>query len=90
VLKSFGNYRLFKKCSCIVLIDILASVTAITRRFVMSRRHLTFICQNCGAAFNRWQGKCEACGEWNTLSEEGEERPAGPGRKPGKGRLFAL
>src|SRR6187455_3036424 len=56
----------------------------------MSKRSLTFVCQNCGAAFSRWQGKCEACGEWNTLSEEGAERPSGPGRKPGKGRLFAL
>src|SRR5689334_15233095 len=56
----------------------------------MSKRGLTFICQNCGAAFRRWQGKCEACGAWNTLTEEGAERAAGPGRKPGKGRLFAL
>jgi len=57
----------------------------------MSRRTLSFICQNCGAAFNRWQGKCEACGEWNTLTEEGATADArGPGRKPGKGRLFAL
>ena len=30
----------------------------------------SFVCQNCGAASNRWQGKCEACGEWNTLVEE--------------------
>jgi DNA repair protein RadA/Sms len=56
----------------------------------MSRRTLSFVCQNCGAAFNRWQGKCEACGEWNSLSEEGAERVAGPGRKPGKGRPFVL
>src|SRR6202171_4656656 len=56
----------------------------------MSKRSLNFICQNCGATASRWQGKCEACGEWNTLAEEGAERPAGPGRKPGKGRLFAL
>src|SRR4249919_3724486 len=56
----------------------------------MSKRSLTFVCQNCGAAFSRWQGKCEASGEWNTLSEEGAERPSGPGRKSGKGRLFAL
>jgi DNA repair protein RadA/Sms len=56
----------------------------------MSKRNLTFVCQNCGAAFSRWQGKCEACGEWNTLCEEGAERPAGPGRKPGRGRQFAL
>ena len=55
----------------------------------MSKRSLTFICQNCGAAAHRWQGKCEACGEWNTLVEEGAER-AGPGRAPRKGRLFAL
>ena len=55
----------------------------------MSKRSLTFICQNCGAAFSRWQGKCEACGEWNTLVEEGAERP-GPGHKLSKGRLFAL
>src|SRR6185312_6651637 len=59
---------------------------------VASRRNLTFVCQNCGAAYSRWQGKCEACGEWNTLVEEGAEAPTarGPGRKPGKGRLFAL
>ena len=56
----------------------------------MSKRSLSFICQNCGATHNRWQGKCEGCGEWNTLAEEGAERPAGPGRRPGKGRLFKL
>src|SRR6185312_9338632 len=57
----------------------------------MAKRGPSFICQNCGAAFSRWQGKCEACGEWNTLVEEGAAAPtSGPGRKPGKGRLFAL
>jgi DNA repair protein RadA/Sms len=59
----------------------------------MSRRNQTFVCQNCGAAFGRWLGKCEACGEWNTLAEEGAgvgARPAGPGRAPRKGRQFAL
>ena len=61
----------------------------------MSKRHLSFVCQNCGAATNRWQGKCDACGEWNTLVEEGAgggigARPAGPGKPPRKGRTFAL
>src|SRR3954471_12638476 len=61
----------------------------------MSRRTLTFVCQNCDGASARWQGKCEACGEWNTLVEEGDGagiagRPAGPGRRPRKGRRFAL
>src|ERR1044072_3308986 len=36
----------------------------------MAKSSLSFVCQNCGAAYNRWQGKCEACGEWNTLAEE--------------------
>lgn len=29
-----------------------------------------FVCRNCGATFPRWAGKCEACGEWNTIVEE--------------------
>ena len=36
----------------------------------MARRSPNFICQNCGAVHNRWQGKCESCGEWNTIAEE--------------------
>lgn len=59
----------------------------------MSRRALSFVCQNCGAAYGRWQGKCEACGEWNTISEEhsgSAVQPRGPGKAPGKGRPFQL
>src|ERR1700688_3117821 len=58
----------------------------------MARREPTFICQSCGATYGRWQGKCEACGEWNTIAEEGAAlaRPPGPGRAPRKGRKFAL
>src|SRR6187455_2764931 len=57
----------------------------------MAKRAPTFVCQNCGAASPRWQGKCDSCGEWNTLVEEGAAA-AGPmpGRAPRKGRLFAL
>ena len=36
----------------------------------MAKATLSFVCQNCGAAYGRWQGKCESCGEWNTLAEE--------------------
>ena len=56
----------------------------------MSKRSFTFICQTCGTAHPRWQGKCEGCGGWNTLAEEGAERSPGPGRKARKGRQFAL
>src|SRR5262245_26919657 len=56
----------------------------------MSRRQTSFVCQNCGAASARWQGKCDACGEWNTLAEEMPAQPQMAGRKPRKGRTFAL
>jgi DNA repair protein RadA/Sms len=57
----------------------------------VARRTDSFVCQNCGAHYGRWQGKCDACGEWNTITEEGAERQAaGPGRAPRKGRRFAL
>ena len=59
----------------------------------MSRKGPSFICQNCGAVYNRWQGKCESCGEWNTLAEESVAPPlgkAGPGKASGRGRAFAL
>ncbi len=29
-----------------------------------------YVCQNCGAVYPKWQGKCDACGEWNTVEEE--------------------
>lgn len=29
-----------------------------------------FVCQNCGSIYPKWQGKCDACGEWNTIVEE--------------------
>src|SRR6266699_4517374 len=58
----------------------------------MARREQTFICQNCGAAYGRWQGKCDGCGDWNTIAEESSAtaRPPMPGRAPRKGRPFAL
>jgi DNA repair protein RadA/Sms len=36
-----------------------------------------FVCQACGALTARWVGKCETCGEWNTIVEESIGR--GPG-----------
>ena len=35
----------------------------------MAKSVTHFICQNCGAEFPKWAGKCEQCGEWNTLVE---------------------
>ena len=30
----------------------------------------TYVCSACGASHNKWSGRCEGCGEWNTISEE--------------------
>jgi hypothetical protein len=27
-------------------------------------------CTDCGAEYSKWQGRCDVCGEWNTLVEE--------------------
>ena len=36
----------------------------------MARAAARFICQDCGAAYRKWQGRCDGCGEWNTVVEE--------------------
>jgi DNA repair protein RadA/Sms len=56
----------------------------------MAKHAPSFTCQNCGAVYGRWAGKCEACGEWNTIADEGAAERAGPGRLARKGRVFAL
>ena len=61
----------------------------------MAKRQPNFICQSCGAVYNRWKGKCEACGGWNSIVEEtGSANPmAGPvATRPAraKGRVFPL
>src|ERR1700709_2895466 len=59
----------------------------------MAKSTLSFVCQNCGAAYNRWQGKCESCGEWNTLVEEdttGATTMPVSIRSKRRGRLFTL
>jgi DNA repair protein RadA/Sms len=58
---------------------------------IMAKAAASFVCQNCGAAYSKWQGKCEACGEWNTLAAE-DSATAIPvsARSKRKGRTFNL
>ncbi|MBQ2810827.1 MAG: AAA family ATPase, partial [Alphaproteobacteria bacterium] len=35
-----------------------------------------YVCNQCGAVYPKWQGKCDSCGEWNTIEEE---KPQGGG-----------
>jgi DNA repair protein RadA/Sms len=54
----------------------------------MTRARSIFVCQNCGAVTNRWQGRCDSCQEWNSIIEE-VAQSQGSGR-PKRGRLLAL
>ena len=35
-----------------------------------SKSKTIFRCTECGADHSKWQGRCDSCGEWNTLVEE--------------------
>src|SRR3546814_14372946 len=35
----------------------------------MAKARTAYVCSECGADFNKWQGQCGACGAWDTLSE---------------------
>ena len=56
----------------------------------MSKSRPTYVCQACGAVSNRWQGKCDACGAWNSIVEEHPTSGIGAAtaRKGGRGRLI--
>ena len=36
----------------------------------MSKVKTTFVCNNCGSNFPKWQGQCTSCKSWNSISEE--------------------
>lgn len=36
----------------------------------MAKSRSVFVCQNCGASYPKWTGRCENCGEWNSLVEQ--------------------
>lgn len=36
----------------------------------MAKSKTQFVCNNCGATYTKWTGRCEQCGEWNTLIEQ--------------------
>ena len=47
----------------------------------MAKNKSTFICQSCGAVSTQWAGRCEDCGQWNTIVEELTQSGVGAGPK---------
>jgi DNA repair protein RadA/Sms len=36
----------------------------------MSKIVTNFVCNSCGSVYPKWSGKCDACNEWGTITEE--------------------
>ena len=51
----------------------------------MAKAKTAYVCNQCGVDYTKWQGQCESCGAWNTLSEFTLEsaRPGAPARRAG-------
>jgi DNA repair protein RadA/Sms len=47
----------------------------------MPKEKTAFRCRECGASAPRWEGRCHACGDWNTLVEEARG-PTAPRQEP--------
>ena len=51
----------------------------------MAKASTQFICQVCGTIHKKWAGRCDGCGEWNSITEEElNAAPKGLGRKQGR------
>ncbi|SDD98505.1 DNA repair protein RadA [Ruegeria marina] len=52
----------------------------------------SFSCSACGASFTKWSGRCEGCGEWNTISQDAglSTGPAGKSLGARRGHAVAL
>lgn len=58
----------------------------------MARAVSEFVCNQCGNVTTKWSGKCEGCGQWNTISEiaGSSAPPVGRGAKKAKGKSVEL
>lgn len=47
----------------------------------MAKQKTAYVCGDCGSDYSKWQGQCNDCGAWNTLSEV-RLGPASRGGRP--------
>ena len=50
----------------------------------MAKTTTTFTCSACGASSTKWSGRCDGCGDWNTISEDTGLSTSGPSGKASK------
>jgi DNA repair protein RadA/Sms len=54
----------------------------------MAKQAIKYVCNNCGAQYSSWAGRCAQCEEWNTITEEvqiASVTGTGLGKKAGAG-----
>lgn len=58
----------------------------------MAKQTLAFTCSACGASHKKWAGRCDTCGEWNSIQEEAPLAAGPKGKTIGaaKGRKIEL
>lgn len=44
----------------------------------MAKAKTEYICTDCGGSSPKWQGKCDHCGQWNTLIEQAASNQTNP------------
>ncbi|MEP7103209.1 MAG: DNA repair protein RadA [Candidatus Dojkabacteria bacterium] len=45
-----------------------------------------FVCSNCQKTYSKWQGRCDSCGQWGTITEVASSGFQGKGKSKGKGK----
>lgn len=59
----------------------------------MAKAKQRFVCQNCGAVASKWSGRCDNCGEWNSLLEQANGTTGGKSavdRSFGTGKVLTV
>lgn len=57
---------------------MLAARAGIIYIIYMAKAKTQFVCQECGATYAKWVGRCTQCGQWNTLLEQAVETVTEP------------
>jgi DNA repair protein RadA/Sms len=47
----------------------------------MAKVATSYVCRDCGAAYRKWSGRCDACGAWNSIENDPGLSAAGPASK---------
>ena len=84
--KSLSRKSLIRRSICGELIptaSLYCVTPSVLQRKLSQDAKFTYICQECGKGYTKWQGQCHACMSWNSIVEKEMRTPmkSGPGTK---------